>query len=311
MNRLKFISFQCLRSGGIHPGILLPDMGAINLHHMNHPLLLESSSTMLSVIQNYDLLKNDLKNFLQNSSKNSILTSKQYRLVAPIPHPKRNVFCVGKNYMDHVQETSSPQSSSGSTEPVSKPKYPQFFTKVPETVIGCNELIPSHELTTRWLDYEAELAVIIGKEGCNISLEMAMNHVFGYTIANDISARDVQKRHVQFMKGKCLDRTCPMGPAIVAREGDDGFLDAQNLGIKLWINDELRQNSSTSQMIFPIPEIIHQLSKGMTLYPGDIILTGTPAGVGFAMTPPQVLKLDDRIKIEIEELGVLENRVGP
>jgi 2-keto-4-pentenoate hydratase/2-oxohepta-3-ene-1,7-dioic acid hydratase in catechol pathway len=299
MSSVKFISFQCLRSGGIRPGIRLPDMGAIDLLRVNHPLLPESS-TMISVISNYEFLKSDLLTFIQNPPKDSILTSNQYKLLAPIPSPRRNLFCVGKNYLDHVQETSE------SSEPVSKPKYPQFFTKVPETVIGPNELIPSHSSTTRWLDYEAEVAVIIGKQGCDISPEMAMSHVFGYTIANDISARDVQKRHVQFMKGKCLDRTCPLGPAIVVGEG----LDAQNLKIKLWVNDVLRQDSSTSQMIFQIPEIIHQLSKGMTLYPGDIILTGTPAGVGFAMTPPQVLKANDQIKIEIEGLGVLENRVG-
>jgi 2-keto-4-pentenoate hydratase/2-oxohepta-3-ene-1,7-dioic acid hydratase in catechol pathway len=299
MSAVKFISFQCLRSGGIRPGIRLPDMGAIDLLRVNHPLLPESS-TMISVISNYEFLKSDLLTFIQNPPKDSILTSNQYKLLAPIPSPRRNLFCVGKNYLDHVQETSE------SSEPVSKPKYPQFFTKVPETVIGPNELIPSHSSTTRWLDYEAEVAVIIGKQGCDISPEMAMSHVFGYTIANDISARDVQKRHVQFMKGKCLDRTCPLGPAIVVGEG----LDAQNLKIKLWVNDVLRQDSSTSQMIFQIPEIIHQLSKGMTLYPGDIILTGTPAGVGFAMAPPQVLKANDQIKIEIEGLGVLENRVG-
>jgi 2-keto-4-pentenoate hydratase/2-oxohepta-3-ene-1,7-dioic acid hydratase in catechol pathway len=303
--RLKLITFQCLRSGGIRPGICLPDLGVIDLLRMNHPLLPESSN-MLSLISNYEDLESDIKKFYQNPSKNSILTSKQYKLLAPIPFPRRNLFCVGKNYMDHVQETSQ------SSEPVSKPKYPQFFTKVPETVIGPNELIPSHSSTTRWLDYEAEVAVIIGKQGCDISPEMAMNHVFGYTIANDISARDVQKRHVQFMKGKCLDRTCPLGPAIVVKEGaEEGPLDAQNLKIQLWVNNELRQDSSTSQMIFQIPEIISQLSKGMTLYPGDIILTGTPAGVGFAMTPPQVLKPNDLIKIEIEGLGVLENRVGP
>lgn len=214
--------------------------------------------------------------------------------------------------MDHVLEVANSAlqregADKSDTPAVPTPKYPQFFSKVPETVIPTGAAIPSHSSITRWLDYEVELAVIIGKEGKDIPVEESEEYIFGYTIANDVSARDVQKRHVQFMKGKCLDGTCPLGPFILLRDSVQGNL--RDARIQCWINGALRQDSRTSNMIFSVSEIIHQLSQGMTLYPGDIILTGTPAGVGFAMDPPQVLKAGDHIRMEIEELGVLENTV--
>lgn len=226
----------------------------------------------------------------------------QVSIVAPIFRPKRNLFCVGKNYMDHVKEIAGAKSEPNP----SIPKYPQFFTKVPETVIGNGDIIPSHGSYTKWLDYEAELAVVIGKTGCNISADKALDYIFGYTIANDVTAREVQKHHVQFFKGKSLDGTCPLGPYIRHKSN----FDASDLSITLHINGELRQDSRTSQMIFSIPQIIEQLSRGLTLYPGDIILTGTPAGVGYAMSPPRMLRPSDKVRIEIEGLGVLENTVG-
>lgn len=300
MNKLQFVSFKT-KQNLLQTGLLLSNKSIINLLEYKELSLKQNNlnNNILHLITNIKQYENTLRDIIISPLTSSIITYNDYQLVAPYK-PNRNLFCVGKNYMDHVQETSN------QNETVAKPKYPQFFTKVPETVIGHNEIIPSHSLTTRWLDYEAELAVVIGKEGVNISVEEATNHIFGYTIANDVSARDVQKRHVQFMKGKCLDRTCPLGPAIVYHKD----IDPNNLKIQLWVNNELRQNSNTNQMIFNIPEIIHQLSKGMTLYPGDIILTGTPSGVGFAMNPPQVLKPNDTIRIEIEGLGVLENTVG-
>jgi 2-keto-4-pentenoate hydratase/2-oxohepta-3-ene-1,7-dioic acid hydratase in catechol pathway len=213
--------------------------------------------------------------------------------------------------MDHVLEVaqSSLQKEGSGDIPavVPTPKYPQFFSKVPETVIATNESIPAHSNLTRWLDYEVELAVVIGKEGRDISMADSEEHIFGYSIANDVSARDIQKRHVQFMKGKCLDGTCPMGPYILLKDSVQGNI--HDARIQCWVNGSLRQDSRTSNMIFKVPEIIHQLSQGMTLYPGDIILTGTPAGVGFAMDPPAVLRGGDHIRMEIEELGVLENTV--
>lgn len=295
---LKFVSYKTI-TNQIKPGLLLSNNNIIDLISTN---IFNSDDipSILTLINKHKEYENKLRNLVNLIPNNSIIEENKYQLITPFYKLNRNLFCVGKNYMDHVKETSN------NNENVVKPKYPQFFTKVPETVIGPNEIIPSHSETTKWLDYEAELAVVIGKQGVNISIEDATNHIFGYTIANDISARDVQKRHVQFMKGKCLDRTCPLGPVIVYHKD----IDPNNLKIQLWVNDELRQNSNTNQMIFNIPEIIHQLSKGMTLYPGDIILTGTPSGVGFAMNPPQVLKPNDKIRIEIEGLGVLENTIG-
>lgn len=253
----------------------------------------------------------ELKRLLANPDTANIVEANSVTLAAPIVRPQRNVFCVGKNYMDHVLEVANSllqKEGAAETSTVSKPKYPQFFSKVPETVIATHDNIPSHSTLTRWLDYEVELAVVIGKEGRDIAVEDTEQHIFGYSIANDVSARDIQKRHVQFMKGKCLDGTCPMGPYILLKDSVQG--DIQDARIQCWVNGTLRQNSRTSQMIFSVSEIIHQLSQGMTLYPGDIILTGTPAGVGFAMDPPEVLQAGDVVRMEIEELGVLENTVA-
>ncbi len=224
-------------------------------------------------------------------------------LMAPIPRPHRNVFCVGRNYLDHVAEGD--RAAGRATTEV--PKFPQFFTKSPDTVIGPGAAIPDHGATgvTKYLDYEAELTLIIGKAGANIPKERALEHVFGWTIGNDVTGRDLQRRHGQWFKGKSLDRSCPMGPWIVPADE----LDASNLAIELWVNGEQRQASRTSKMIFDVPEIIHQLSLGFTLLPGDVILTGTPEGVGYAMEPPRILTNGDVIDIQIEGIGRLSNPV--
>lgn len=232
----------------------------------------------------------------------AVLDAAQATLLAPIPRPRRNVFCVGRNYLDHVAEGD--RTRGVATE---VPKYPQFFTKAPDCVIGPGEGIPSHEGVTKWLDYEAELAVVIGSAGRDIGREDALKHVFGWTIANDVTGRDLQRRHGQWFKGKSLDRSCPMGPWIVPASE----LDAADLAIQLWVNGEQRQSSRTSKMIFDIPEIIHQLSAGFTLLPGDVIMTGTPEGVGYAMQPPRVLSAGDVVEIEIEGIGRLSNPVVP
>lgn len=224
-------------------------------------------------------------------------------LLAPIPRPHRNVFCVGRNYMDHVAEGDRSRGITSSE----LPKYPQFFTKAPDTVIAPGADIPDHTATgvTQWLDYEAELTLIIGKPGANITEADALSHVFGWTIANDVTGRDLQRRHGQWFKGKSLDRSCPLGPWIIPAED----LDASDLAIKLWVNGEERQSSRTSKMIFDVKAIIHQLSQGFTLLPGDVIMTGTPEGVGYAMVPPRVLKDGDVVEIEIEGIGRLTNPV--
>lgn len=232
----------------------------------------------------------------------AVVAQERVRLLAPIPRPRKNVFCVGRNYLEHVAEGDR----AAGRETTAVPEHPQFFTKPPTAVIGPGEWIPSHARVTRALDYEVELVVVIGKEGVDIPRERAFDHVFGYTIGNDVTARDLQRRHGQWFKGKGLDRCCPMGPWIVPRQELPQPLD---LAISLTVNGEPRQSSRTSRMIFDIPTIIAVLSAGMTLEPGDLIMTGTPEGVGYAMTPPRLLAPGDRIAAAIEGIGVLENVV--
>lgn len=225
-------------------------------------------------------------------------------LLAPIPRPARNLFCVGRNYMDHVAEGDRTRGIAQSEVP----KFPQFFTKAPECVIAPGATIPDHGASgvTQWLDYEAELVLVIGSAGRDIAPAAALSHVFGWTIANDVTGRDLQRRYGQWFKGKSLDGSCPLGPWIVPADE----LDASDLAIELWVNQEKRQSSRSSKMIFDVPQIIHHLSIGFTLRPGDLVLTGTPEGVGYAMTPPQVLKGGDVVRIAVEGIGELVNPVG-
>jgi 2-keto-4-pentenoate hydratase/2-oxohepta-3-ene-1,7-dioic acid hydratase in catechol pathway len=227
-------------------------------------------------------------------------------VLAPITQPRRNIFCVGKNYHEHAAEFSKSGFDSSAKEGELAPDFPVVFTKPASTVIGPGDAIPSHPDVTSQLDYEAEFAVVIGKAGRGIKKADAFDHIFGYTIVNDFTARDLQKKHRQWFIGKSLDGFCPMGPYLVTNDE----VDAQNLDIKCWVNGELRQNSNTSLLIFDIPTIIETLSAGMTLQPGDVIATGTPAGVGIGFNPPKWVKTGDTIKIEVQGLGVLENPVG-
>jgi 2-keto-4-pentenoate hydratase/2-oxohepta-3-ene-1,7-dioic acid hydratase in catechol pathway len=217
--------------------------------------------------------------------------------LSPITRPEKNIFCVGKNYVEHAIEM-------GSADDI--PEHVMVFTKAPTTVIGHNSFIPSHSGLTSQLDYEGELAVIIGKEGIGITRDEALDYVFGYTILNDITARDIQSRHKQFFLGKSLDGSCPIGPWIVLKSE---IADPNHLTIQTYVNDELRQNSNTKHFIFDIQEIISVLSKGMTLEPGDIIATGTPAGVGKGFKPPKYLQSGDVVKVEIEKIGTLKNTI--
>ena len=227
------------------------------------------------------------------------------RLRAPLV-PRRNVFCVGKNYHEHAAEFARSGFDTSAAKGETAPAAPVVFTKAPSTVVGPgDEVLPFTELT-RQLDYEAELAVVIGKPGRGIRPEDAWNHVWGYTIVNDVTARDLQQKHRQWFIGKSLDTFCPMGPWIVTADE----VDAANLQVRCWINDELRQNANTRDLIFDIPTIIATLSAGMELQPGDVIATGTPAGVGIGFTPPRFLVPGDRMKIEIEGIGTLENRIA-
>ncbi len=223
------------------------------------------------------------------------------KLLAPIPRPSKNVFCVGRNYKDHVDEGHRARGTQ-----VAYPEAPQFFTKAPTAVVGPDVATWYDSKATQMYDYEAELSVIIGRGGKNISEQSALDAIFGYTIINDFTARDLQRHHGQWFKGKSLDRSCAMGPCIVHKSA---IKNPQDLAIELSVNGEPRQASRTSRMIFNIPRIISELSLGMTLEPGDVIATGTPQGVGFAMEPPQFLADGDEVVITVEGIGELRNRV--
>lgn len=219
-------------------------------------------------------------------------------LLAPFYRPKRNVFCVGRNYYDHIMELND------QAEADKRAKYPAFFTKATMSVTGPYSNIMLHKNVTDQLDYEVELAVIIGKKGMNIAESDAIDYVFGYTVLNDISARDLQINHLQWVKGKGLDTSCPMGPWVVDKSDIE---DPHNLNLCSTVNGEIRQNANTRLMMWRIPQLISILSAGMTIFPGDVLATGTPAGVGKAMKPPCFLKNGDIVKCEVEGIGYIEN----
>ena len=235
------------------------------------------------------------------SGSSASLALSDITLLAPFPRPTKNVFCVGRNYKEHVAEG---YRASGAA--LKLPEFPQFFTKPPTAVIGPDAPFYHDAGLTQKLDYEVELALIIGTAGRDISRERAMDHIFGYTVLNDITGRDLQRRHDQWFKGKGLDRSCPMGPMIVT---PDEIADLGALELICRVNGEERQRSTVSQMIFDIPEIIAQLSHGLTLEPGDIIATGTPSGVGYAMEPPHHLGAGDVVECSIAGIGVLRTPI--
>ena len=225
----------------------------------------------------------------------------EIEFLAPIPKPRKNVVCLGLNYADHVAEGSR---SRGETRPL--PEHPIFFTKPPTAVAGPFDDIVYPRATER-LDYEVELAVIIGKEGKYIPEDEAYDHIAGYTVFNDVSARDLQRRHSQWYKGKSCDTFAPMGPYLVTH---DEIGDPMSLDVGLRVNGETRQESNTSNMIFDIGRIVSVLSAGITLEVGDIIATGTPSGVGSAH-PLGLLKVGDEVETWVEKIGSMRNRVVP
>ncbi len=228
------------------------------------------------------------------------------QICAPIPRPARNIFCVGKNYNAHAQEFArSGFDSSAPTLAEAIPTHPIIFSKVPESVIAPGQPIVYPEGVSDAVDYEAELGVVIGLGGRGITRENAYKHIFGYMIINDVTARDLQGRHKQWLIGKSLDTFCPAGPWLVTADE----VDPENLNLRCWVNGELRQEANTSDLIFDIPTLIETLSAGITLRPGDIIATGTPAGVGIGYNPPRYLKRGDTVSIEIDGLGRLSNTI--
>ncbi|MGQ0550758.1 MAG: fumarylacetoacetate hydrolase family protein [Armatimonadota bacterium] len=223
-----------------------------------------------------------------------VIPAPRVRLLAPIPRPRKNIFCMGRNYAEHAKESGS-----------AVPTVPVFFTKPPTCVVGPDAPVVHHTVT-RALDYEVELAVIFGKRGRDIPVERALDYVFGYTIMNDITARDLQRRHEQWFKGKSLDTFAPLGPAVIHRSA---VPDPQNLRLRMTVNGEVRQDASTRSMVFTVKQLIEVLSAGMTIEPGDILATGTPEGVAMGRTPPPWLRHGDVVEASIDGIGVLRNQI--
>jgi 2-keto-4-pentenoate hydratase/2-oxohepta-3-ene-1,7-dioic acid hydratase in catechol pathway len=224
------------------------------------------------------------------------------RMLAPLPRPRRNVFCVGRNFLDHIREGAASRSQA-----VEVSEVPIFFTKTPETVIAPGDTIDPHRGVVTRLDYECELAVIIGRPGRGIRKPDVLRHIAGYTLFNDVTARDLQRAHQQWFLGKSLDASSPVGPAIVT---PDEFGGLPHIRLRCLVDGEVRQNMHTDEMIFDVPTVIESLSRALTLRPGDIVATGTGAGVGSGFNPPRFLQAGQVVRCEGEGLLPLENRVG-
>ena len=309
---MRFVSFATTDIPKPHLGIVQNDE-ILDVDLAAHALTLIGPDSLLELIEHYEQGQIILQAILDKatgrtfsevktfSSIGAVHSITEVQLAAPIPRPRKNIMCMGQNYAEHAQESNT---ARGIATVASDP--PAVFTKAPTTVNGPYGEIVIDPAVSEQIDWEAELAVIIGKGGKNIREEDALAHVFGYTVLNDVSARDIQFRHKQYFRGKSLDGYCPMGPWIVTA---DEIPDPQQLLIRLKVNGVIKQEGNTSQMIYSVARTIALLSTGMTIEPGDIIATGTPSGVGFARKPPEYLHAGDVMETEIEGIGLLRNTI--
>lgn len=295
---MKFISY--IYNDDEHYGLLDNDK-IFPLKSILSKESLDTPKNLLSFICSFKENDLELISKLRKTYSDYYINLKEVKVLAPISYPDRNLFCLGKNYIDHAKEIVGLPGSDDNI-----PKFPIYFTKSAYPAIGHNDSIKNHKDITSMIDYEVELGIIIGKDGINISKEDAYDYIFGYTIVNDVSARNLQRKHNQWFKGKSLETFCPMGPVILHKSAISYPV---KLDIKCFVNDEIRQNSNTSNMIFDIDHIISDLSKGMKLKAGDIIITGTPSGVGLGFTPFKFLKSKDKIDCYIENIGTLTNYI--
>ena len=293
---MKFVTFR--HSGGAHVGVLTEDEAkVVDLTAAG------LAGDMLALIAQYPAKREALRAAMAGTG----FPLAQVELLAPIPTPLRNIFCVGKNYYEHAVEFGASGFDSGSIGGTEVPNEPIIFSKPPSSVIGPGAAIESTLDPHASVDYEAELAVVIGKGGRVTAADDPMSFVFGYTILNDVTSRELQKRHKQWLLGKGIDTFAPMGPAIVTA---DAVADVRSLTIELWVNGELRQSAAVKDLIFDIPTLIRTIGRSISLQPGDIIATGTPVGVGIGFNPPKYLKPGDVVRIAVSSLGVLENPVS-
>lgn len=295
---MKYLTYEMNNEIGY--GVLMNE-NIMPLKPILQDLGLNNVPDLLSLIRQYDqqVHFNFLDALPQYADQTIPLDS--IKLLSPIPYPRRNIFCVGKNYADHAAEVATLGTSDSSI-----PKEPIYFSKVADPAIGDGALITIRSELANRLDYESELVVVIGKDGKDISEVEAEDYIFGYAIGNDVSARDIQSKKLQWFKGKSLDNAAVIGPWIVSK---DEFSLPLELDISSKVNGEVRQQSNTKNLIFNVAHIISDLSQGLTLRAGDLIMTGTPAGVGIAMNPLGVLESGDVVECEIAGIGTLTNEV--
>ena len=288
---MRLVTFET-KSGSVH-------IGALRANDSEIVVLDSVAPSMLALIDGGEAALSQARAVFAAGA--DVVKRADVRLLSPIPRPKQNVMCLGMNYVAHAIESDLARGR----EP-KLPEFPVFFTKALNTVCGDGDEVPLDPNVTSELDYEVELAYIIGKTAKNVSKADALSYVFGYTIVNDISARDLQNRHQQFFKGKSLDNSGPIGPCIVTA---DEIPDPTVLAIKLRLNGEERQHSNTGDLIFDIPTSIEYLTLGSTIEAGQIVCTGTPSGVGMGRNPKEYMKAGDVMEAEIERIGVLTNKV--
>ncbi len=288
----------CLYESIPHLGVVVNE--SVWLPALNGMIDPENNS-MLELIDAGNSLLEKFREATANVNQAECIPLQQVELLAPIPRPRQNVMCLGWNYADHAKETAHAINRE-----VQVPDHPIVFTKSASSMNGPFADIPYDASVSDRIDWEVELGVIIGKSGKQIPVEQALDHVFGYSVINDISARDMQRRHKQFFLGKSLTGSCPMGPWIVT---SDEIPDPQSLDLRSRVNGELKQESNTCLQIFNVATTISILSRGMQLEAGDIIATGTPSGVGFARNPPEFLRPGDVVECEVERIGCLRNRI--
>ncbi len=297
---MRLVTFTPRAHGPQHLGLVVGDKQVVDLKNAGGEPPFDPAD-MISLIAAGDEALQWLRNVAAKAGNTLPLDA--VTLLAPIPRPHKNVFCVGWNYLEHFEE-----GAKARPHVQEMPAHPAFFSKAPTTVNGPTADVPAHRGVTEKLDWEVELGVVIGKRGINIKEADAMSHIFGFTVVNDVSAREVQRQHgQQWFKGKSLDGHLPMGPWIATA---DEIANPQELDIECRVNGVVKQKSNTRQMYFKIPRIIAELSAGLTLEPGDVICTGTPAGVGHARTPPEFMKPGDVLETEIRGLGLLKNKIA-
>jgi len=302
---LRLLSFAPTSGDEIRLGALSPAGRVVDLGSVAALLGMKLSfdpAQMISLITAGEKARDEVRTLLDQASPGGPRTE-EVRLFAPIPVPRRNVYCVGWNYVEHFEEGKSLRDSGQTL-----PEHPVFFTKGTNAVNGPYDPIPYDPRVSTAIDWEVELAVIVGRRGKNLSEEAAMDHVFGFCVLNDTSARDIQqKKHGgQWFKGKSLDGHAPMGPWIVTAKG----FDWSSRRLVARVNGVVKQDGNTSQMYFKVPRLLAELSRGLTLEPGDILSTGTPPGIGHARKPPEYLRPGDVLESEIEGIGLLRNPIG-